>query len=138
MKTLKMTILSLSALIIFLAPGQLQAGETKIKFRAGIRTPLVRVDVSNSIRRDKHDQRHGVQSRHFRHHSKKDRKMAARLSDYSGFSQYRFLKMRDRGMRWSEIAYRLDLSKRVVRAASSAKSWRAYFRPVHRCGTIRH
>ena len=138
MKTLRMTILSLSALILFLAPSQTQAGTRDVRVRARVSTPYVRVDFNHGQQYDGSHYRQMRNNRHFSNLSKQDRKMARRLAEYTGHSSYRIMMLRDRGYRWSEIAYRLDLPRQVVRAARSARSWNKFMKPVHWCGTRSH
>ncbi len=133
MKTLRMTILSLSALIVFLSSSQALAGSTDLRIRTRVRMPMIKVDVGPSIRCG-NDSRMYV--RRALHVTRQDRRIARRLSGYTGIPSYEFLELRDRGFKWSKIARRLDLSRRVVRAAHSAKSWRRFLRPIHRCGNL--
>jgi len=134
MKTLRMTILSLSAMVLILSPMQSLAATRDSRVRVRVRTPHISQKQqcesthSWSLKKD----------RRFRHLSKRDRKMARRLAEYSGFSSYKFMMLRDRGFRWSEIAYRLDLPRQVVRAARNAKSWKRFVRRAHWCGPRSH
>ena len=134
MNTLKMIILSLSALILFSIPTEALAGPSDVRIRAKFRTPQVRVDVNlgtryvtvrnNLLHRDQRSLRL----------SRLDRQIAKRLASYTGMSKHRLLKYRANGYRWSEIGRWLDLPRRVVRAARSAESWREFLRPHHRYG----
>lgn len=126
MKTLRMSILSLSVLVLFLIPSESMAKE---------RNPHVRVNVKNAVHTGHHAQRHLKQNRYFRHLSQRDRLMATRLAGYMGTSTYKILVLRDRGYRWSEIGRRLDLSRRAIQAARHASTWNRFLRPVQRCGT---
>lgn len=134
MKTLRMTILSLSALIIFLTASQSMAGPSDVRIRAKVRTPLVRVDVRTNHQYANDCQGRRIYPRRSRHISHEDRRIASRLSSYSGISKYEILELRDRGYRWSEIARYFDLPRKVMRAAQSSRSWQAYQKPVGWCG----
>lgn len=138
MKTLKMAILSLSALIVFLAPTQTLAGSSDFGIRVKVRTPQVRVNVGTRDRSGSDYVWRTGQDRSSLHLSKRDYRMAARLADYTGISKHRIMKMRSRGHSWSEIGYRLDLPKRVIRAARSAKKWNQFMRPRGWCGVRNH
>ena len=138
MKTLRMTILSLSALIIFLSSTQAYAGTSDVRIRAKVRTPYVKVDVRTGDRRG-NDHRVGrVSYGHGLRVSKHDKQMAGRLASYMDISRHELLVMLDRGYRWSEIRRHYGLSRKAVRAARSARSWRVFMRPVRHCGNYGH
>jgi hypothetical protein len=120
MKTLRMTLLSLTALAFFLIPADSFAGPTKFRVRAKVRTPHVHVDYSY---RD-HNQM-----------TRQDRQIAKRLAKYTGVSKRHLLKLRARGFRWSEIGRLYEMPRGLVRAAQSTRSWREFNRPRHKCLT---
>ncbi len=135
MKTLRMTIWSLSALIIFLTASQSMAGTSNVRIRAKVRTPQVRVDVRTPVRCGNGYVKPRTHGRRHHHISQQDRRIATRLANYTDISRYEILDLRDRGYRWSEIARYFELPRKMMRAAQSSRSWRAYQKPRHWCGT---
>ncbi len=133
MKTMRMTILSLSALIIFLTASPSVAGPADVRIRAKVRTPLVRLNLNTGFTCGNVTvERHSYKKRSLRT-TQKDRRIATRLSRYSGIPKYEILFMRDRGYRWSEIARYFELPRKVVRAAQSSRSWKKYQKPARWC-----
>jgi len=137
MKTLRMTILTLSAFILMTTAAEATAGGLQVRGRIAIRTPQVQVTIGK---------RHGVRkvvcrtARHeagWRYHqlNKRDKARARRLAIHTGIPKDHFMELRLRGYSWREVAHRLDLSMRLVRAARTAETWRDFRRPhIRRCG----
>lgn len=138
MNTLRMMLLSLGTLIAFLAPVSAQAGTRDVQIRARVRVPGVSVEIGHRHRDGYNNSRHLRVDRNYHNQNKEDRKIARRLASYSGIPKYKIMRLRDRGLRWTEIGYRLNLPRQVVRAAYSAKSWRRFMKPAHWCGTRSH
>ena len=136
MKTIKMTILFVSMLTFQLLSADAFAGHPRWRGHNSVKPATVKVKVkthrfcgtTGSVRH--HDDRCWTYERL----SKKDKKRAQRLANYTGIKKARFLKMRVNGYRWRQIAERLDIHPRVVRAARTAESWRDFRRALHRCG----
>lgn len=136
MKTLRMSILSLSALILLISAAEATAGDVKVRGRISIRTPEVSVTVGHrdGARKVLRKRTGREASRRYRHLSKGDQARAARLAVYTGISRVKFMELRLRGYSWRRIAHRLDLPVRLVRAARTAESWRDFRRPhIRRC-----
>jgi len=136
MKTLRMTVLSLSALILFLVPTQSQAATWDLRVRTRVRTPHIRVNVGRDNRCADNGYSTDRQYRTFPNLTHRERRMARRLAGYTGYPSYKIMMLKNRGFSWSEIAFRLDVPRRVVRAARSERSWRRFnSKPAHWCGT---
>ncbi len=134
------SVLSLTAIALFLF-GAVNEAEAGVRVKAKVRTPygVVRVDTGHSerlrtVRRAPLPVRRHVEYRV----SKRDRKIAQRLSSYTGIPKRRLLKLKSQGYRWTEIGRWYELPRQMVRAAKHKKSWRKYVnasRYDQRCGT---
>jgi len=119
-------LLTLSMLALLL----LGAGDAsaRVRVRATVHTPYGAVRIDNSQRG-----RYYAPRRHLDYTvTRYDRKIAKRLARYTGVSKGEILRLRRQGYRWSEIGRRLDVSRRVVRAAKHQGSWQRFLRDERR------
>ncbi len=135
MNSLKKIIVYVSALAFLFGSADAFAGHSKGRGQQSVRTTTVRVKVKPGQRCGFTNYGGNCHSEHgFDHLSRQEKTMARRLAKYSGISKYQFMRMRVQGYSWRQIARRLDLHPRVVRAARSAKSWRTFRNNLHWCG----
>ncbi len=137
MKNMRTTILSLSAFILLITATGASAGGVEVKGRISIRTPDVHVTLGKFGGARKVIRLETCREAGGRYHrlSKGDRKRARRLANFTGIPRNHFVELRLRGYSWRQIAHRLDLSVRLVRAARTAESWRDFRSPhIRRCG----
>jgi len=129
MKTQK-TIMGLITLAIILGSSFAPDAEAGIRVNAILRTPNVRVHYTNST-----NYHHG----HVRvieptcdvnplRITQRDRKIARRLSNYTGVSARRMLQMRRDGYYWGEIGNWIGVRHFVVVAARNGQSWKRFLR----------
>ena len=137
MKTLRTTILALSAIILMTHAAEATAGGLRVSGRIAIRTPGVQVTIGKRDGVRKVVRRTIRQEAGWRYHqlSDRDKARARRLAIHTGIPKNHFMELRLRGYSWREVAHRLDLPMRMVRAARTAETWRDFRRPhIRRCG----
>jgi hypothetical protein len=130
MKTTRMNIAALTALTLLLGFGLVDEAEAKIRVKATLRTPNVGVVFDNG----RSDCRIGrplpLPDRHYRNVriSKRDKRIAKRLAYYTGVSKRELIQAKRMGYSWNEIGRWLDVPRRVVKAAKSARRWERFLR----------
>lgn len=131
MKTKPTTIVGMLTLGLLLAAGSIDEARAGIKVRANIVTPHVRVRVDNDpYVRHRHvvrDHRYGKHRMRYEV-TRRDRRMAKRLSRYTGVPRRVLLRDRRLGYSWREIGRYWDIPRRVIRAASDGRSWKRFLR----------
>ena len=144
MKTNKMNLTILAALILLTATAIADEARATVRIDATLSTPGLHVRVGNGhhpstvtpIRgRNGHGQGHGWAHARV---NEQDRRMAKRLARYIGVPARELLRMKRSGYRWSGIGRELGLPRAMVRAARSMDSWKRYVRHDRRqdwCGT---
>jgi len=125
MKTLKMSIISLPVLALLLTVGAVDEAQARIRVRATLQTPHGQIQVDNGAYRPARGYRRALPIRHCTEYrvSKKDQKIARRLSRFTGVPKRELIQMKRMGYSWRQIGNWLGVSHRVVRAAKSQKSW---------------
>jgi hypothetical protein len=134
------SLLGLLALALLIGPVSVKEARAGIKVRAALRTPNVRIQVSNHSA----DRRPGICRTprvEYRLHrvtiSQSDRRIAKRLARYTGVPQRELLQLRRQGYRWNEIGRWYHVPRPVVRAAREARDWQRFLRQTRyqECGT---
>ena len=140
MKTTKTTIVALAALTIILGIGLADDAEARIRVRGTLSFPQGVIHYDNGpapriIYRDRTlPIRHYVTDRV----SKRDRRIAKRLAWYTGVPKRELIHLKRMGYRWNEIGRWLGVSKRVMRAAKSSRSWERFLRHESRMARSGH
>ena len=142
MKTTRMTTVALAALTILLGLGLAEDAEARIRVKATLRTPHVGVvyDSGPLAYRDLPLRPLPVRYYERVRITKRDRRIAQRLAWYTGVPRRELIQAKRAGYTWMEIGRRLDVPRRVVKAAKSSRSWdrfldrqwRSERRPKHR------
>lgn len=138
MKTTKMNIAALTALTLLLGLGLAEDAEAKIRVRATVRTPNIGLVLGSGHGGCRVERPLPLPDRHFRHIriSKRDRRIAKRLAWYTGVPKRELIQARRMGYSWNEIGRWLDVPRRVIRAAKSARGWDSFI--GHDRGYPRH
>ncbi len=119
-------LLTLSLLALLLVGAN--DASARVRVRATVYTPYGAVRIDNS-----HSGRYSAPRRHLNYTiTRQDRRIAKRLARYTGVSKREILRLRRQGYRWSEIGRRLDVSRRVVRAAKHQDTWQRFLRDERR------
>ena len=140
MKTRKTILTALAALTLLLGHGLAQDAEAKIRVRATLRTPHVGV-VYSSGPAYRFERPAPLPTRYYRHVevSRRDRRIAKRLASYTGVPRRELIHARRMGYSWNEIGRWLGVSKRVVKAAKSARRWERFLeRERRQARQVRH
>jgi hypothetical protein len=137
MSTWNKRLFNLAILLLVSGVGFVDAAQADLRVDATLRGPGVQIRIG--------DGPHGVRgSIRVRHGERiraprpidvvdgRDRRIADRLSDYTGVSKRELLRLRRDGYRWSEIGRRLELPRHVVQAAADRDSWREFLRHERR------
>jgi hypothetical protein len=128
MKTQK-AIMGLITLAIILGSSFVPDAEAGIRVNAIVRTPNVRVHYTNSTNYHRgHVRVIEPTCRVTLPITQRDRKIARRLSNYTGVSARRMLKMRRNGYYWGEIGNWIGVHRTVVVAAKNGQSWKRFLR----------
>ena len=134
MRTMRLSLLSLLALVFLAGSGIVSDAGAVIRVDATYRSPNVRVRVSNKpsiypVRTKRHLPIYAQ-----RHHkiSRQDRMMAGRLGRYTGVPARKLIQLKRQGYRWFEIGRWLYLPRPVVRAAQHERSWKRFLRMERR------
>jgi hypothetical protein len=127
-----MNLLGLVALALAAGILTVQDAQAKVRVKATLRTPNVRVDFGNgsSCRFHNCTIRHmpiPVNHRYFKI-GRRDRTIAVRLARYTGVPSRDLLRLRRHGFRWFEIGRFLHLPRPVVRAAMNHRTWKRFLR----------
>ncbi len=143
MRTMRLSLLSLLALVLLAGSGIGSDADAGVRIDATYRSPNVRVRVSNKpsyypVRTKRHrpiyvDAHHRI--------SRQDRMMARRLGRYTSVPARELIQLRRLGYRWFEIGHWLYLPRPVVRAARHERSWRRFLhreRKLARFGSRTH
>ncbi len=117
MKTLKMTFLGLCTLAFFIIPIDALAGWSNVRLRVVIQIPQIGVNVYSSGWRGTHSSSYGSYRREIHRVTKWDRRVAGKLSRYTGISRHSLLEYRSRGYTWVEIGRWLDVPRKLLRKA---------------------
>lgn len=142
MKRMRMTLLSLMALALLVAPVIVQAAEAGIRFNVAVSTPHVRVRVGNAPSGYRIYKRGYLPVRRLIVYKigTRDRKIALRLAQYTGMPARELVHLRHRGYTWFEIGRWLGLPRPVIRAAMHPRTWKTFLieeRRLARCGAYR-
>jgi len=137
-------VIGLMILILFLGVAGARDAEAGIRVDARIHTsgPAIRITTGHDIqvRPGIHIRRSLPRTERRCIHvkiSKQDRKVAGRLSRYTGVPKHELLRLRRDGYRWNEIGRWLEVSRHAVRASMHARTWQHYLRHgrrTWRCG----
>ena len=129
MRKMRTTILSVTALAMFILPFKASNADAKVRVNATLRTPTVRIHVGN----DYANYKRGYKRRHrpTRTHmyvwiTRQDRAIAHRLAWYTGVPSREFIQLKRQGYRWPEIGRWFYVSRPVVRAAMQRRTWRRF------------
>jgi len=139
MKRIQSILMSLMVLAL-LSAGFAVKASADVRVSATLRTPGVRVHVTNSPysrnRRVTTVQR-TVVARHFCKVTLHDRNVALRLSSYTGVPVQRMIRLRSTGLGWYQIGNRLNMPRVAVRAAMRPVTWQRFLQGqrIGRCGT---
>lgn len=135
----RMTLLSIAALALLVGPGMVQTAGADVRVNATLRTPNVTIRVGNTP--------YG----HYRNRVYKplparrvvrqvaitvhDRRIAFRLSWYTGVPSGEMLMMKSRGYTWYQIGTWLRLPRAAVHAAMDLRTWNRFIhvRPHPHC-----
>ncbi len=129
MKRMQMSLLSLMAMALLVAPVIVHAAEAGIRFNVTVNKPNVHVRVGNTpTGRYRIYQRGRLPVRKLTLYriSIRDRKIAQRLARYTGVPARELVQLRHRGYTWLEIGCWLGLPRRVVLAAGHPQSWNRF------------
>lgn len=132
MRTMRLSLLSLLALVLVAGSGIVSDAGAVIRVEATVRTPNVRVRVSNKP--VYYPTRTKRQLPTYANHriSKQDQMMARRLGRYTGVPARELIQLRRAGYRWMEIGRRLHVPRPVVRAAMDQRSWKRFLHQERR------
>lgn len=140
MKTRFLSPLILSALILLAVTVAGSDARAEVRVGLTVRTPglLVSVGDAGLVVAGRHRPVRVPRAVPIVHVDREDRRVARRLADYTGVDERELLRLRRHGWSWREIGRELGLSGRVVRAAATERSWRAFLdgrKPAGWCGT---
>jgi hypothetical protein len=129
MERMRKSLLSLTALVLLIIPCIVQDTEAGTRFNATLRTPKVRVHVGNTSCGQCRS--YGYKDYHVCKHqycgiTHRDRKIAKRLSWYTGVPARRLIRFKRYGYNWFEIGRRFRMPRYVVRAAMHKRSWKRF------------
>ena len=124
----RMSLVSLSVLALLLTVGAVDEAQARIRVKATVRTPYVRVQVDNGAYHHTRGYRQALPVRHYEYNrvTQRDRKIASRLGRFTGVPRRELIQLRMQGYSWGEIGRWLDVPRKVVRAAQNGKSWRRF------------
>jgi len=134
MRTMRLSLLTLSALALVAGCGIVSNANAVIRVEATYRTPNVRVRVSNKPAHYPVQPKRQLPIRvrgHFKI-QEQDRMIARRLARYTGMPARELIGMKRLGYNWFEIGRWLYLPRPVVRAAMHERSWRRFLRMERR------
>jgi hypothetical protein len=131
----RMTLLSITALAVLVAPGLVRNASADVRVSATVRTPIVTVRVGNtpfshhrSFARKPlpviYVQRHVIITRD-------DRRIAARLAQYTGVPAQDMLYLKSRGYTWYQIGRWIDVSDCALQAAMNNGTWNRFIHSRH-------
>lgn len=125
---------SLPVLALMLTMGAADQAQARIRVQATVRTPYGRVMIDNGPYRHTRVYRQALPVRRcvLVQVSRRDRNIARRLGRFTGVPQRELIQLRRQGYTWNEIGRWLDVPRKVVRAAKSAKSWMRFMHRQNR------
>jgi len=128
---MRLSLVGLTVLTLLAGSGIFQASEAKVRIKATYKSPNdVRVRIGHTPTGRDIDINGHLKWRldqQFRL-GKQDRKIARRLSAYSGVPARRLLHLRADGYRWAEIGRFFNVPRPVIRAAKHDRSWNRFVR----------
>lgn len=136
---MRIAILSLMTPALLAVPGIAEKAKADVRVKATIKTPAVRIHVTNRPSRHYVERRRPIRVATVYRVTGRDRVIARRLQTYSGVPARRMILMKRRGLNWFQIGNRLRIPQYVVRAAVHTRSWKRFMlaeRRRGRCGTV--
>jgi hypothetical protein len=131
---MRLNLLAVSTLALIAGCGIVSNASAVVRVEATVRTPNVRVRVSNKPAHYPIRVRKPLPMRGYGHHRMlaQDRMIARRLARYTGVPARELIHMKRLGYNWFEIGRWLYLPRPVVRAAMHERSWRRFLRMERR------